>query len=90
MADPEYYKSSKIDILGADICEQLMLSGKLEETDNLFLRKTLFGWVLISRFDSTVQKAPIQSYHVTFQDILLDSEKFWNLEELPEASKLTA
>ena len=90
MADPEYYKSSKIDILGADISEQLMLRGKLEETDKLFLRKTLFGWVLISRFDSTVQKAPSQSYHVTFQDILFDSEKFWILEELPEASKLTA
>ena len=55
MADPESYKPSKIDILlGADISEQLMLSGKLEETDKLFLRETLFGWVLIGGVDSTV------------------------------------
>ena len=32
MADPNYYKPSKIDILlGTDISEQLMLCGKLEE-----------------------------------------------------------
>ena len=91
MADPEYYKPSKVHILlGADICEQLMLSGKLEERDKLFLRETLFGWVLIGRVNSTVQKAPIQSYHVTSQDIHFDFKKFWKLEELPEASKHTA
>ena len=47
LEDPNFYQPSPIDILiGNDVYERLMMAGKIEETEELFYRESLFGWVI--------------------------------------------
>jgi len=50
LADPKFYQPGPIDILiGNDVYERLMMAGKIEETEELFYRESVFGWVVTGK-----------------------------------------
>ena len=53
-ADPKFYQPGPIDILiGNDVYERLMMAGKIEETEELFYRESVFGWVVTGKYVSS-------------------------------------
>ena len=50
LADPKFYQPGPIDIpIGNDVYERLMMAGKIEETEELFYRKSVFRWVVTGK-----------------------------------------
>ncbi|XP_055844795.1 uncharacterized protein LOC129911111 [Episyrphus balteatus] len=84
LADPEFFKSSKIDILlGSDVLAELLLPELIPPTDKLMpvMQNTTLGWILFG-------KAPIvsessQQVRSFLQILQTDLRIFWELEEAP-------
>ncbi|XP_075157897.1 uncharacterized protein LOC142231164 [Haematobia irritans] len=90
LADPHFFKSSKIDILiGADILPLIMLSGIQNHVcGTLLAQETIFGWILMGPIQSDIKSSTVVSY---FNEISLDKEisRFWEVEELPRKRLLS-
>ena len=83
LADPRFNEPSSIDILlGADVIEKFTLGGKIQENENLFLKDTVFGWVVTGQ--TKIPSSQVRSHHVSTDAQL---SRFWELEELPAAMK---
>ncbi|XP_059223030.1 uncharacterized protein LOC131996873 [Stomoxys calcitrans] len=92
LADPEFYRSSYIDILiGADLIPQVMLNGIINPVcGSLLAQETVFGWILTG----PIPKEPISVFRTTVSlpdDIALDElvSKFWELEDLPRVKPIS-
>ncbi|XP_057324631.1 uncharacterized protein LOC130667159 [Microplitis mediator] len=86
LADPDYFKSDKIDLLiGADCYGQIIKPGV--QTGSLgdpVAIKTIFGWSILGPVSSQSQQSPSRSDHIISNDQLHESIiKFWQLEEVP-------
>ena len=93
LTDPDYYRAGKIDLLlGAGVRPWLSLSGSIVNKERtITTSQTLYGWMLEGNFPGRKCKYPSV---LTVHTVSLDSEfsslsKFWELEELPAASKLS-
>ncbi|XP_065355901.1 uncharacterized protein LOC135950281 [Calliphora vicina] len=91
LADPNFGTSRPIDILiGSDFYPKIMIDGSRQKIfGNLMGHETYFGWVLIgSLADKSETSSNICSFYTK---ISLDKqlEKFWELEEPPQVSRLT-
>ncbi|XP_065094958.1 uncharacterized protein LOC135715992 [Ochlerotatus camptorhynchus] len=92
LADPEFYKPGKIDmLLGAELFFKLMRPGHIKLDDNFpDLRETCLGWVLGGVFTNTINaNQPQHSLIVSLDDIEESIQRFWRLEEVPDSSPLT-
>ena len=64
LADPRFNEPSSIDILlGADVIEKFTLGGKIQENENLFLKDTVFGWVVTGQ--TKIPSSQVRSHHVS-------------------------
>ena len=55
LADPDFRHSQPVDmILGADVFEEIIENERKEISPGLFLRKTIFGWIVLGKHDDTV------------------------------------
>ena len=80
LADPNFNVSKPVDmILGADVFEELMENQRREISPGLFLRKTIFGWVLIGK-----QNESTNSFISCDASIDETLRKFWEVETLPQ------
>ena len=80
LADPNFNVSKPVDmILGADVFEELMENQRREISPGLFLRKTIFGWVLIGKQNESTNS--FISCHAFIDETL---RKFWEVETLPQ------
>ena len=87
LADPNFNISSPIElILGSDIAEEIILDGKFTEDNGLHFRNTVFGWIVSG-------KQPNQANSIANTSLCInntfDLKKFWELEDIPLASKHT-
>ena len=58
LADPDFRHSQPVDmILGADVFEEIIENERKEISPGLFLRKTIFGWIVLGKHDDTVGEA---------------------------------
>lgn len=81
LADPEFYKPAPIDMLiGAGPTLSLFNIGqiKLSEDNDLFLQKTLLGWVIGGECSAVVTP---KKYACLVTDIQFNLERFWEMEE---------
>ncbi|XP_075151122.1 uncharacterized protein LOC142225231 [Haematobia irritans] len=96
LADPYFAKSDNVDILlGGDIYPQILLDGvRRDVLGSLVAQSTIFGWVLTGPLvEGGDCQSTIFTTCVSFcTSVNLDKqlEKFWNLEEPPMASRVTA
>ncbi|CAH4033564.1 unnamed protein product [Pieris brassicae] len=85
LADPEFNRSSQVDILfGADVYAQIMMSGILrgENLSQPIAQQTRFGWILCGK---------LKSYQC---NIILnnteDLQKFWEIEDIEESPSVVS
>ncbi|XP_075163097.1 uncharacterized protein LOC142235722 [Haematobia irritans] len=86
LADPNFFQSSKIDILlGGDIFPSIMLTGVRNKVcGSLMAQETVFGWILTGPVAVESSKTS-SSVFAHFSEISLSDEltRFWEVEELP-------
>jgi len=96
LADPDFNKSGKVDLLlGADIFFNLLSSGRIRLGKNMpTLQKTLLGWIVSCnyQFDST-KFSLLSTLLEQSQDKQVHLEKpvskFWEIEEVPQNMPLS-
>ena len=84
LADPTFAHPGEVDIIiGADIIEQVMDNHKRAISNELFARKTVFGWVLCGKVPMRLinHSNVFHVSHITLDEQL---KKFWELEEVPK------
>lgn len=92
LADPNFHQPAPIDLLlGAGTTLSLLSIGQLHihtsQHQELFLQKTLLGWVIGGAAPSV--KLPTRSIcHVT-SNLQFDLTKFWEVEQCPTIHKYT-
>jgi len=87
LADPNYFKPRKIDILlGADNNQCLIKDG-VKKGSKLapVATNTIFGWILSGKIQSEPQQK-IQIHHIEIDNIL---KRFWEVEEFPDKKHLS-
>lgn len=101
LADPKYYETSKVDILlGADIYDELILEGvKKGPKGTPIAQLTALGWILSGKLYASSHQTNsteastrnVSNYHTSIENtnICEQLEKFWKLEEVNVARKLT-
>lgn len=83
LADPEFKRSSNIDLLlGAEIFLDLLCIGRIKLADDQPIwQKTLFGWILSGRFTSWDTKPKGTRCNLVINEQLHESiTRFWQLE----------
>lgn len=84
LADKQFYRSGKIDILiGADVLGDILLGGDIIRTKGLpYAMNTVFGYILQGPYNYNLENTlnKTQSFLVNTNSIL---EKFWEIEEVP-------
>lgn len=93
LADPTFYNPSQIDLLlGADIFWDVICPTnqiKLGDSNQPVLQNSQFGWLVVGPI-MCPSYVPSKEIHCNFsQAIRQQLKQFWELEELPETSKLT-
>lgn len=99
LADPSFDKPSPIQmIIGADLFMDIIRPTKHSLGENMpYALETIFGFVIIGRIPPSVQESTLagESHFSTFLSINEENSlhklmsNFWQLEQSPEASKLT-
>ena len=74
-------------MLGADIYDHIVLETKIQQ-DSVFIRETIFGWIISGCIDDPNAPTKVRSFHVITDNF--DLSKFWEVEDVPRASKITA
>ncbi|XP_064292696.1 uncharacterized protein LOC135309931 [Plodia interpunctella] len=92
LADPDYYKPNKIDLLlGAEIYSQVLKDGVKRSPDgSLVAQDTSFGWILSGLINTDtssniISHIAVMHSNVETEDIL---KKFWELEAEPAKKKI--
>ena len=93
LADPKFYQLGPIDVLiGNDVYERLMMAGRIEETEELFYRESVFGWDVTGKYVSSSahpNEAVAMHAQVLQPDVNDQLRNFWEIEEVPFAFVLT-
>ncbi|XP_054745963.1 uncharacterized protein LOC129250358 [Anastrepha obliqua] len=96
LADPEFYKAQKVDLLlGAETFFELLAVGQIKASPNHpTLQKTLLGWVVSGKYASNQRPPPTVSSTLchTEQGLAnIDSivQRFWAMEEIPSGASST-
>ena len=74
------------------IYERLMMAGKIAETEELFYRDSVFGWVVTGKYVSSSAhpgEAVAMRAQVLQPDVNDKLRELWEIEEVPYASVLT-
>ncbi|XP_062711045.1 uncharacterized protein LOC134289057 [Aedes albopictus] len=93
LADPEFYKPEKIDmLLGAELFLQLLRPGHIKiDEDFPELRETSLGWVVAGVFrERSIANEVQHSLTASLDDVEEAIQRFWKIEEVPDASPLTS
>ena len=92
LADPTFYKPSKIDLLlGIETFYNVLKSGKIILSKQSSLRNTEFGWIVVGKFCSASTGSETQCHFNEIADANLNDQlkMFWRLESCNEASTLS-
>jgi hypothetical protein len=85
LADPQFNKSRKIDILlGADYLFNILLDGKVFISPELpVLHQTIFGYIVAGEIRLPFETEPVVSMFADLTSIDENLKKFWEVEEVP-------
>lgn len=87
LADPSFHIPSDIDVLlGADIFWELLGGEKIRLPSGPYLLSSKLGWVLSgSIYKVTLPRQVHCNFTKTYDNLDLQMQKFWELEEVPKA-----
>ena len=90
LADPQFYKSSHVDILfGANTFWQNLLPSRVNISSGIYAHHTKFGWLITGYIPlQTVQGS--SQCHFTNADLHQRLEKFWQIESIESAPSLSS
>ncbi|XP_044591939.1 uncharacterized protein LOC123270068 [Cotesia glomerata] len=94
LADPEFFKPSKVDaLIGVKLFYKLLSIGQisLKNHSNAILQKTQLGWIVAGEVSLSSQPSRVSchvSIHSDPPDINLT--RFWEIEELPSGPTLSS
>ncbi|XP_073841504.1 uncharacterized protein [Musca autumnalis] len=89
LADDNFFKSKKIDLLiGTETFFDILSVGQIKLGPNLpKLQKTLFGWIVTGKYNSSRENNVGSSYLLSTEDkINMNLERLWKIEEIDAAS----
>ncbi|XP_073823116.1 uncharacterized protein [Musca autumnalis] len=89
LADDNFFKSKKIDLLiGTETFFDILSVGQIKLGPNLpKLQKTLFGWIVTGKYNSSRENNVGTSYLLSTEDkINMNLERLWKIEEIDAAS----
>lgn len=92
LADDNFYKSRKIDLLiGTETFFDILSVGQIKLGPNLpKLQKTLFGWIVTGKYNSSRENNFVSSYLLSTEEkINMNLERLWKIEEIDAASTQT-
>ncbi|XP_018311205.1 uncharacterized protein [Mycetomoellerius zeteki] len=93
LADPEFHRSTYIDILlGAEVFWNTLCVGQIKESsDHPLLQKTLFGWVIGGEYPSRAVQQRVIQCNVAVDKPELEQlvERFWQIEQISGKTMLT-
>ena len=92
MADPDFYLPSRVDVLlGADVCGALIFENRSGPFGTPDAIRTPFGWALLGRVNpqSPFHTGRTSTMHLHVQDLQMNLQRFWEVEELPTTSLAT-
>ncbi|XP_050072380.1 uncharacterized protein LOC126560464 [Anopheles maculipalpis] len=92
LADPMFFKPQKVDMLiGAELFFEILRPNQLELAANMpMLRETHFGWIVSGTVEDPQEHVSTQrSCHASVEDVEEMMQRFWQVEEVPSASKLS-
>ncbi|CAG5022255.1 unnamed protein product [Parnassius apollo] len=81
LADPEFYKSRRVDILlGAEVYSNIILDGICRENK----QQTRFGWILSGSANQVTLQCNV------FLNNIQNIQQFWEIEDITQESTLTS
>ncbi|XP_050077620.1 uncharacterized protein LOC126564582 [Anopheles maculipalpis] len=92
LADRMFFKPQKVDMLiGAELFFDILRPNQLELAANMpMLRETHFGWIVSGTVEDPQEHVSSQrSCHASVEDVEEMMQRFWQVEEVPSASKLS-
>lgn len=96
LADPTYYEPGDVDmVLGADIYGSLLLDGVIVGSTEVgrvrpTAQNTALGWILSGPISTSVGASGVQANIMSLHlDSEFDLRKFWEIDEVGEACRLT-
>ncbi|KAH8345408.1 hypothetical protein KR084_008277, partial [Drosophila pseudotakahashii] len=90
LADPQFYRSKRIDIIiGADLLSQILLPGlRTGSAAEPMAQNTIFGWVLSGQAGSAEPNQQLHCYHTAIDTEHL-LKQFCDIEAVPERHLLS-
>ncbi|XP_008544357.1 uncharacterized protein LOC103569052 [Microplitis demolitor] len=87
LIDPDFHKSGKIDLIGADFYDQIIRPGfRSGISSEPIAMKTILGWTILGPSHQQSHQSPSLSHYLISNPQLQDSlTKFWELEEVLES-----
>lgn len=94
LADPEFFKPSKIDaLIGVKLFYKLLSVGQIALKNNpeAVLQKTQLGWIVAGEFNQSSHSSSV-SCHISLKLDPPDADltRFWEIEELQDAKLLSS
>ena len=88
LADPIFHDPAEIDlIIGADLYEEIVLEAKIHIKDSLYLRETIYGWMVTGSVGANPEGA--RSLHACTSSLDEQLHMFWKIETIPEKPLMT-
>ncbi|XP_011858236.1 PREDICTED: uncharacterized protein LOC105555806, partial [Vollenhovia emeryi] len=84
LADPEFYKPSKIDaLIGAELFYELLCVGQIRLNSNkgILLQKTRLGWLITGKIECSGVTTKQSLCHIA-RDLEQQVERFWEMEQV--------
>ncbi|XP_076765155.1 uncharacterized protein LOC143432262 [Xylocopa sonorina] len=86
LADPEFYKSSEVDLLiGVKLFYKLLCVGQitLKNLSDVVLQKTQLGWIVAGEINGSSLQTRLQCFCTSSTPSDANLTRFWELEEIP-------
>ncbi|KMQ87531.1 hypothetical protein RF55_13163 [Lasius niger] len=80
LADPEFLAADPVDLLGADVCTDILQQGlRRGGPQEPVAQQTKLGWILSGTINLTSEARSIRTHH---GDVDLPEQRFWRQEEV--------
>ncbi|GBL87855.1 hypothetical protein AVEN_192033-1 [Araneus ventricosus] len=90
LADPNFWKSNKIDaLIGADLLFEMLKPNKFHlMNSSIILQETIFGYIVGGKYEISSSNEQFCGFLLESEDINKTMQNFWNIESVGESSHI--